>query len=363
MRKMFRALTLITALGLTAAAYGQVSSSSDAPEINESIIKTTTTNIVAPTIVTDRSGNLVDGLQPAQFHLFDNGKEQNIQVDLTFEPISVVVAIEASSRVDALMPQLKHLGTLLPLVVGDHGEAAIMAFDSRLRIMQDFTPDSDKLKAAIEKINAGNSSSRMIDAVDRAVFMLRKRPANNRRIILLISETRDMASEGKLKDALIDAQLSNIIVYTVDISQIAVRLTEKADPGRPDPIDITAHPTVMGQPPTPTTMVQSSNSAKAQFVPVLKEIYTDTKRIFVDNPSEVLAKGTGGDQFSFLKQRGLEDAMQRISQQIRSQYLISYNPSNNREPGFHEIAVTIDRTSQYIAKTRPGYWLGGGSNQ
>src|SRR5476651_1433138 len=76
MRKMFRALTLITALGLTAAAFGQVSSSSDAPEINESIIKTTTTNIVAPTIVTDRSGNLVDGLQPAQFHLFDNGKEQ-----------------------------------------------------------------------------------------------------------------------------------------------------------------------------------------------------------------------------------------------------------------------------------------------
>ena len=42
-----------------------------------------------------------------------------------------------------------------------------MAFDSRLRVLQDFTSDPDKVKVAIDKINAGNSSSRMIDAVDR----------------------------------------------------------------------------------------------------------------------------------------------------------------------------------------------------
>ena len=78
-----------------------------------------------------------------------------------------MVAIEASARVEAILPQIKHLGTLLPLVVGDHGEAAVLAFDSRLRVMQDFTSDPDKVKAAIDKINAGNSSSRMIDAVDR----------------------------------------------------------------------------------------------------------------------------------------------------------------------------------------------------
>ena len=65
---------------------------------------------------------------------------------------------------------------IMPLVVGDHGEAAVLAFDSRLRLMQDFTSDSDKVKSAIEKINAGNSSSRMIDAVEKGVFMLRNRP-------------------------------------------------------------------------------------------------------------------------------------------------------------------------------------------
>jgi len=334
-------------------------SSTDAPEFGEPI-RASVTNIIAPVLVTDRAGNIIDGLQPHEFHLFDNNKEQNIQVDVAFQPISLVVAIEASARIDGpILTQIKHLGTLLPVIVGDHGEAAVVAFDSRLRVMQDFTSDPDKLKVAIDKINAGNSSSRMIDTVDRAVFMLRNRPKDNRKIVLLVSETRDQASEGRVRESLIDAQLSNVVVYTVNITQLAVRLTEKPTPPRPNPIDITAQPTVGGNPPTPTTDAQNYGPAQAQFGPLLMEIYRDTKRIFIDSPSEVFAKGTGGAEFSFVKQKGLEDAVQRISQEIRSQYLITYNPNNKGETGFHAIAVSLENP-RYVAKTRPGYWLGGG---
>ena len=329
--------------------------------------RTSVTNIIAPVLVTDRQGGIVDGIQPAQFHLFDNQKEQNIQVDVAFEPLSVVVAIEASTRVDSILAQVKHLGTLMgPVMLGGQGqsEAAVVAFDSRIRLMQDFTSDADKIKVAIDKINAGTSSNRMIDAVDRAVFMLRKRPPNNRKIILLVSETRDEASEGRVRESLIDAQLSNVLIYAVDISQLARRLTEKPQAPRPDPIDVTAYQNLpMGVPATPTTIAQNFGvQNQVQFVPLLKEIYTDTKLIFVDSPSEVFTKGTGGDQFGFLKQKGLEDAVQRISREIRSQYLISYKPNDANEPGFHEITVTLDNP-QWIAKTRPGYWLAGGKQQ
>jgi VWFA-related protein len=354
-------LLAVAAAFVPARALPQSASvTTEVPEIDQPISRVNVTNIVAPTLVTDRAGNIIDGIPPAQFHLFDNGKEQNIQVDVAFEPVSVVLAIEASVRMESILSQVKHLGTLMPLVVGDHGEAAVIAFDSRLRLMQDFTTDSDRVKAAINKINAGNSSSRMIDAVDRAVFMLRRRPPNNRKIVLLVSETRDVASEGKVREALIDAQLSNVLVYTVNVTQLAVRLTEKPQTARPDPIDITARPGVMGNPSTPTTVTQAySPNSQAQFVPLLTEIYKDVKGIFVDNPSEVFSRGTGGAEFAFLKQRGLEDAVQRISQEIRSQYLISYRPNNADEPGFHQLTVTVENPA-YIAKTRPGYWIGGG---
>jgi VWFA-related protein len=339
-------------------APAQAPPASDAPQIDQPI-RVTVNNIVAPTLVTDRGGNIIDGIQPSQFHLFDNGKEQNIQVDVAFEPISLVVAIEKSARVETILTQIKHLGTLIPLVSGDHGEVAILAFDHRLDLVQDFTPDTDKLKVAIDKINAGSSSSRMIDAVERGVYMLKKRPVNNRKIILLVSETRDQASEGRVRETLIDAQLSNVLVYTVDITQFAVRLTEKPTPPRPDPIAITAQNLPMGQVATPTSVANYGVQSQAQFMPLLKEIYTDAKGLFVESPSEVFAKGTGGAEFYFIKQRGLEDAIQRVSSEVRSQYLVSYRPNNSEEPGFHQIEVQMDNP-QYSAKTRPGYWIGGG---
>lgn len=363
-KAVFVAVPAILLMGVGALIFAQApppAAPDAAVEPGELRFPVNVTNIIAPTLVTDRSGNIIDGLQPHQFHLFDNKKEQNINVDVAFLPISLVVCIEASVRVDGkILSDIKHLGTLLPLVAGDHGEIAIMAFDSRLRVMQDFTPDSDKVKAAIDKINAGNSSSRMIDAVDEAVRMLKNRPKDNRKIVLLVSETRDVASEGRLKETLMDANFANVVVYTVDISQMLVRLTEKPQAGRPNPIDIAAYPSVGGNPSTPTSVETNyAPQNQAQFLPVLTEIYKESKRIFVDSPSEAIAKATGGVEYSFTKERALEDAIQRISTEIRSQYLISYNPNNKDEPGFHTIAVQVDNP-RYVAKTRPGYWVGGG---
>ncbi|MDP9170093.1 MAG: VWA domain-containing protein [Acidobacteriota bacterium] len=349
---------------LSAAASAQAPSSGikDVPEIDQPIVRTTVTNIVAPVLVKDKEGNIVDGLQPNQFHLFDNGKEQNIQVDQTFEPISLVVAIECSSRIEAILRQIKPIGSLnQQTVIGTQGEAAIIAFDGRLRLMQDFTNDPDKLKVAVDKIQAGNAQSRMIDAVDRGVYMLRKRPRDNRKIVLLISETRDEGSETRLREALIDTNLSNVLVYSVDITQLAVRLTEK----RPDPRPVAMDPTTMnaplGIPNTPTTMEQNYGMGnRVQFTPLIKEIYTDAKGIFVKDPSTQFARQTGAQQFYFLKQKGLEEAVQEISRQLHSQYMLSYRPTNKEEGGFHTIEVSIDR-SNLICVTRPGYWIGGGA--
>ncbi len=330
-------------------------------ELGEKIATSSVTNIVAPVLVTDRQGNIIDGLQPNQFHLWDNGKEQNIQVDVTYEPISLVIAIECSARVESILPQIRKLGSLVQTVIGRQGEAAVIKFDGRLITMQDFTNDPDKVKVAINKINAGSSGTRMIDAVDRSVYMLRNRPKGNRRIVLLVSETRDEGSETRLREALIRANLTNVLIYTVDITQLAVRLTERApDPG-PTRMDPTTMNAPMGLPNTPTTMDQNYGMGnRAQFVPLLKEIYIDAKGIFVRDPATQFARATGGREFMFLRQKGLEDAVQRISTEIRSHYMISYNPNNQSEGGYHTIEVNIDR-SDLLCKTRPGYWLGGGT--
>src|SRR5580704_13415122 len=69
--------------------------------------------VVAPVIVMDRNGDYVDGLQPNQFHLFDNTKEQEIKVDVAFQPISMVIAVQANDRVESVLPQIQRIGSLI----------------------------------------------------------------------------------------------------------------------------------------------------------------------------------------------------------------------------------------------------------
>ena len=100
-----------------------------------------------------------------------------------------------------------------------------------------------------------------------------------------------------------------------------------------------------------------SDGASAQFVPLLVEIFKDTKAIFVDNPVEVFTQGTGGTQFSFGKQKGLEEAIEKVGNEIHSQYLITYNPNNKGDGGFHRIDVEVVGGGQYKCETKPGYYM------
>jgi len=317
--------------------------------------------VVAPVTVVDRNGDNVDGLRPDQFHLFDNDKEQDIHVDVAFQPISMVIAVEANDRVESVLPQIQKIGGLIqPIVIGDQGEAAVLAFDSRIRLMQEFTSDSGKIAEALKKIHPGSSQNRMIDAVEEGVRLLRTRPRDRRRIILLISETRDKSSEARARETLIATQLANVIVYTVDISRMVTSLMAKPDPGYIDNRPPAMTPMPSGVPATPNTVMQTTGSlgGSAEFVPLMVEVFKDAKAIFKQNPSEVFTRGTGGEQFGFMRQRGFEDAIERVGAELHSQYLISYNPNNRDEAGFHQISVQVAGRKDVKVRTRPGYWLG-----
>lgn len=350
-----RTTWLLPLIGAALVAQGQQSSENPPP------FRVTTERVVAPVTVFDRNGSYVNGIEPNQFHLFDNNKEQNIEVDIAYQPISLVVAIQANSHVEGILPQVKRIGNLIaPLVIGDQGEAAVIAYDSRIRTLQQFTSNADLITKAIRNIEPGSTSNRMIDAVVEGARLLDKRPANRRRIMLLIGETRDLASEGRAREALIDLQLSNIVFYSVDMSRLLTTLSAPPVQPRPDNRQPASFPMPGGIPATPTSIEQTYgiNGPRADFIPLMVELLKDVKAIFKDNPVELFTKGTGGNEFPFYRQRGLEEAVSKIGEELHSQYLISYSPSNKLEGGFHYITVEVTGHSEIKKiQTRPGYWL------
>jgi VWFA-related protein len=320
--------------------------------------------VITPVTVVDHSGNIVNGLQSYQFHLSDNSKDQDIHVDISYQPISLVVAIQANQGVESILPQVRRIPELLSqFIIGDQGKAAVMAFDHRLQVLQPFTSDSTKIDAAVKKVHAGSSTSRLTDAIGESVRMLSHEPKNRRRVVLLISETRDLGSEGKKREVLFSAEINNVEVYAVDMSRFVEVISGKSQKvPRPDPMPATARQGTLpaNVPATPTSVAQTfgQNGGRAEFLPLFKEVLRDVRDIFVDNPVELMTRGTGGKEYSFLSQRGLETAISDIGSELHSQYMITYTPNNASEAGFHEIEVAVTGVPRGTkVRTRPGYWV------
>jgi len=330
-------------------------------DIFKDIFRVDTFNVTAPVTVLDSDNKLVNGLESKDFTLFDNNEPQDIRVDVSYVPISIVLAIQANNVVEPFLPTIKKLGTLLEgLVIGEQGECAVMAFDHRHRVLTDgFVNDAAEVKRALEKISPGSSTSAMIDTVFDATRLLKNRPQTRRKILLMVSETQDRGSEGRIREALLAAQINNIIIYSININRLVTSLTKKMDPPPLSHIPPGGRPLPPGAAMTPTNIDQLTNyeGRTNTLVPLLQELFIQAKAVFVPNPLEVFTRHTGGREYSFLSQRDMEEVVSRMGEELHSQYLISYSPNEKvrLQGGWHDIRVDV--TSGYKPRTRPGYWV------
>jgi VWFA-related protein len=198
----------------------------------------------------------------------------------------------------------------------------------------------------------------LTDAVVEATRMLRNRPKDRRKVLLLIAESLDKGSELRAREALSNLEIANVMVYALNMSRLYTSLTAKPAYPRPDHIPPTARNVPGGGPQTPTTVGQlyGQPGYAANFAPLIEEIFRATKAIFVPNPVEVYTRYTGGKEFPFVSQEDLERAVQAVARELHNQYLITYNPNNKNEGGYHRIKVEVTRRGLEV-RTRPGYWL------
>ena len=299
----------------------------------EPLVRVPVRLVIAPTTVTNEHGKFINGLTVSDFKLFDNDAPQTIREDADFLPISLVVAIQNNHQVSATINQIHNLGPLLgSLVVGEGSEAAILTFHKYVETIQPFTGDPGRLTQSLRRVEYHYDTNHLIDATFEAIRMLKTRPPGQRRIILLISEKRDLGSETKLRDMVEEAELNNVLIYSMNISRAhaARRIIVPAN----------------GPYGTAFTL---------DLIALVKEIYMGVKSIRTEEPLSVLTRYTGGREFSFFKDHSFEDALHQIGEEIHGQYLLSYTPSNIGDTGYHKIRVEMSRP-ELTVRNRPGYY-------
>jgi VWFA-related protein len=362
--KLLAICTLLGSLGLAQIQPGQVDPkrasnpdpNADSVPDGDPIAKSIVTNVVAPTTVLDKNGNYINGLTLQDFTLYDKGVPQKISADVSFAPISLVIVVQRSNNLREVLPKIQNDGLLLAdNVVGETGEAAVLGFSNEVKLYQEFTSDPGRIEQAMKSLTPLGYNSRLNDAVAEGIRLLRGRDRSRRRVMLLISEKRDKASEARLRETLRDAQFANVVIYSIDISTIVAKLTDKPEYPRPQSIPTTAQHLPGGAAQTPTTVDQIYNNGN--YIPVFVDIFKGVKGLFVDDAVDVFTRFTGGKQYTFVSTKTLERVTTALGEELHSQYLLAYSPSNKGEGGYHDIKVVLNRPNLEV-RTRPGYWSG-----
>lgn len=312
-----------------------------------------------PVAVYDRSGELVLDLTRDDFRVFDQGVQQQIEsFDLGGTPLSLAVVVETSKRIEGLLEGIRKSGILITeTIVALTGEAAVLTYDDTPVVVQPMTTDKEAVLRAFNRMVPGNSGAKLYDAMARGVSLLKERPRERRRVMLVIAEPLDRGSEMQFVEVLREAQLNNIAIYTVTLSTLMANL--KAPPDDTLPVQITP-PGTFGRPPipgtaqTPTSEMQRSQGGDLLNAAILL-IQGATNRIG-RNPLAIAATATGGMNLGTFKERTLEKALDMIGGQLHAEYTITYRPTGVQAGGYHEIKIQVARPGLTV-RARPGYYL------
>ncbi|HVW86874.1 MAG TPA: VWA domain-containing protein [Bryobacteraceae bacterium] len=289
--------------------------------------------IQVPVSVTDQRGQSVERLTVGDFQLLDNGIPRQIALDV-FDggaaPISLAIAIQTAGISTPAIAKIRRIGGMIqPLVIGRRGEAAVVAFESQIRWLQDFTSESAPIQSAIDGLQpAPGTEARMFDAIARISDRLRDR--KGRRVLLLISEARDRGSEASFQQIMEEIGRHNIEVFAAHYSPYASNLIVSAG----------------SQPASP---------AGLGFLTLFNEL----TRMGQVNAAQALTEATGGADYPFLRQRGIEKAIEKLGVEVHSQYILSFPQRAESAPadsGMHRIDVSLPLRGNVRIRARRAFW-------
>lgn len=290
---LFVLVLLTFALALTTSAQSN----------DDETIKVESSIVVLNATVTDVSGNAVRGLKAKQFRVFEDGTEQEIKsFDAEETPFASVILLDTSGSMEERVTLAR--SAAIQFLEGMRGTdvSAIYNFDSKVKLVQDFSNSRDILNEKIFDLKA-NGTTVLNDAVFKAAEVLSNRH-EKRRAIIILSDGADTMSGKSADKALRAALLANATIYAVDMSAPELNQTEKAQ----------------------------NRGSLSKF-----------------------ADKTGGKYISTPGGVALRDTFRRIVEELGVQYTISYQPANTKRDGkWRSIELQVSRPNLTI-RTRKGY--------
>jgi VWFA-related protein len=261
-----------------------------------------------PVTVLDKK-TLVTGLNKSDFVVLEDGVPQTVTsfTDAkTNPPIYVGVLMDTSPSTAGKIGFSKEAAKnfIFSVTRLRKDKAAFMTFDNEIMLRQDFTDKLDLLDRAVDQVKKTGSQTAMYDAVWQ--FADEKlRNVAGRRVIVIITDGDDTFSRAELKDAIDIAQRTETTVFGI--------------------------------------------STKAGFLGTVPGVEAGLVKDKGDKFLTELCEKTGGEAFFTGDMLELEKAFKKISEELQTQYIITYQPQNQNYDG-RERKIEVKFTDGQKAK-------------
>src|SRR5271167_830746 len=248
------------------------------------------------TSVTDSGGSPVSSLKQEDFQVFEDGRPQKIAVFHRESelPLSIVVAIDTSlsTRSDQKL-ELESARRFAHAILRPIDGLSLFQFSEIVDQVTPFTSDVRVIDRAINHVRPGAATA-LYDTLYLGSDALLDR--RGRKVMVVITDGGDTVSKTTYKEALREAQQAEVIVYSIIIV----------------PIENSAGRDIGGE----HALIQ-------------------------------LSRDTGGRYFYASGLEQLDAAFRKISDELRTQYLIAYYPSARlANSGFRRIEIKVDPTTK-----------------
>jgi len=262
--------------------------------------------------VLDDDGKPVTGLTEKDFHVFEDGREQQIKIFQPEDtPATVGLVIDGSGSMTNKRNDVVSAATAFVDASHPQDEMFIVSFNSRswlaLPASRAFTCDRSELRATLAETRAEGTTA-LYDALKLALDHL-KDGSRQRKALVLLSDGGDNASDTRLDDVLRLAQQSSATIFCIGIY---------------DPFQKDRNPSALRK----------------------------------------IAKVTGGEAYFPNSLGALHAIWPKIAGKIRGQYTIGYISENPSHDGsYRKVKITAARRGKSLdIRTRPGYMAGTSAN-
>ena len=280
-----------------------------APDDTLTVIRKRVDEVNVVFTVTDKRDHFVKDLTQSDFRVLDDNKPaQSIQSfsRQTNLPLRVGLLIDASNSVRDRFKfeQEAAIEFLNQIIRPNFDKAFIIGFDTTPEVTQDFTDSPEALSHGVRMLRPGGGTA-MYDAIYFAcrdkLMGVDKGQIATRRAIILLSDGEDNQSRVSREEAVEMAQRAEVIIYTISTNTSGLKLRG-------------------------------------------------------DKVLEHFAEETGGKAFFPFKIEDVANAFTEISDELRSQYAISYKPADFLADGkYRKIEILADN-KKYHVRARKGYY-------